>query len=53
VWAAKASLTLPSTEPSVYVTFGIEGLVPGTYTIVAVLGPPDTPEDSRALMVTL
>jgi hypothetical protein len=36
-----------------FFSFVVEGISPGTYTVTAVLGPPDRPVDSRTLTVTV
>jgi hypothetical protein len=49
----KAEVYLPGGGSEQSFSFTIEGLSAGTYTIAAIIGPPDHPVDARRIVVTL
>jgi hypothetical protein len=49
----KERVTLPSGGSEQSFSFAVEGVSPGTYTVTAILGPPERPVDMRTLTVTV
>jgi len=53
VWSVTDRVYLPTGNSSQSFAYRVDGLAPGTYRIVALLGPPERPVDERSVEVTL